>query len=137
MENLLCQNAREDGLSLGEASEANGISFADLAKTAGAAAIGTAIATLAVEGGKRLIFGKKAQGDEKEKVVRVIGEESTEVFTKSQAQRKIDDLKAGIEDLEKKEKEAAEKKKEEEKSESESETSEAEEGKKKKKDKAA
>jgi ribosomal 50S subunit-recycling heat shock protein len=54
---------------MGEASEVQGMSFGDMAKTAGAAAIGTAVATLAVEGGKRLIFGKPVFGDKDGQVV--------------------------------------------------------------------
>jgi len=130
MDNLLCQNAREEGLSLGEASENGGVSFTDMAKTAGAAAIGSLVVGLGIEAGKRLIYGKPVFGSSKGRVVFRGDVANLEFETPEQAEKAADAIKDAAKDAREKQKKEEERAKEE-KSEAASDDGEKSTGKKK------
>jgi len=111
MKTLIQQNAREDGISLGEASEAGGLSFGDLLKMSGAAAVGTLIVGLGMKGAERLIEGKNVEGDEKKGTVKIKSRKATIILNKEQAKK----VAEAVKEMEKEEKDDEDEDEDEEK----------------------
>ena len=114
---ILCQNAREDGISLGEASEVQGLTFGSAVKSiATSVAVGIATGVGLALGAKviRRIFDR--EGDEKQVSLDDLNIKLTVPL--SQADNMIEQAtartKTAKEEKERKEKEEAEKKKAEE-----------------------